>query len=337
MSRPARRPWVRMVRLLRWVAALGVVAGAGLWIAGRVAQSALRKDNPPPGLLVDVGGYRLHLNCVGTGAPTVILDAGLMDFSTMWARVQPPVSHFTRACAYDRAGLGWSDPSPKPRTSEIMLGELRALLLAAGIEPPYVLVGHSFGGMNMRLFARRHPRDVVGLVMVDAAHEDQLLRIPELAVAGKALSNQFRSLGAVRSLGLLALAPGAIPDRGLPPVAARQYRTILAATPYFHSASVELDAMEDNFDQAHAARERELGETPMVVITRGRPNPLPSMPPAGVERLESEWREMQLRLAALSAQSTHLFAADSGHDIHLQQADLVVEAIRTVVNRARIP
>lgn len=132
---------------------------------------------------MDVGGYRLHVEIGGIGSPVVVLDAGLGGSSETWSEVFEPVSRFTSVVAYDRAGVGRSDPGPVPRTSSTIVGELHRLLQESGVPPPYVLVGHSFGGLNVRLFAHRYPDEVAGLVLVDATHEDfpsreSLLRSP---------------------------------------------------------------------------------------------------------------------------------------------------------------
>jgi pimeloyl-ACP methyl ester carboxylesterase len=128
--------------------------------------------------LVDIGGRRLHVSCMGTGSPTVILEAGLGDSSETWKAVQPAVAGFTRVCGYDRAGKGTSDPDPRPefRTSRVIVDDLSRLLRAAPISGPYVLVGHSLGGAHIRLYASRFPKDVVAMVLVDASHEDQFAR-----------------------------------------------------------------------------------------------------------------------------------------------------------------
>src|SRR5205823_3156829 len=121
----------------------------------------------PAGTTVDVGGHRLYLHCAGEGQPTVLLDSGMSSTTESWTEVQPGVAAFTRVCSYDRAGLGRSDPGPAPRTGGQMVAELHALLRNAAIPGPYVLVGHSFGGLNMQLYAGRYPEDVAGMVLVD--------------------------------------------------------------------------------------------------------------------------------------------------------------------------
>jgi pimeloyl-ACP methyl ester carboxylesterase len=128
--------------------------------------------------MVDVGGYRLHLYCTGEGSPTVILEAGGGNPWLSWYQVQPQVAQFTRVCSYDRAGLGWSDPSPKPRTTKVIADELHTLLHNAGITAPFVLVGHSLGGLDARMFASQYPSEAVGMVLVDSSHPDQDDRFP---------------------------------------------------------------------------------------------------------------------------------------------------------------
>ena len=150
----------------------------------------------------DVGGFRLNMRCEGEGSPVVVLDAGAGDTLGTWDWVVPEVKKLTRVCAYDRAGLGRSDRGPVPRTSERIVAELRQLLERARVRPPYVLVGHSFGGLNVRLYAARHPDEVAGLVLVDATPEDY-----------PAMENSLRSPGEREKLRTtLALAPLAYGD-----------------------------------------------------------------------------------------------------------------------------
>src|SRR5215207_2765747 len=149
---------------------IAILALAGISYEAIAARGDARRY-PPPGQLVDVGGYRLHIQCVGTGSRTVVLDAGLGGSSLDWNLVQPALGRTTRVCAYDRAGMGWSDPGPQPRTPRQIADELHTLLTNAGIAGPYVLVGHSLGGKNVRLFALAYPEQVAGMVLVDARSE----------------------------------------------------------------------------------------------------------------------------------------------------------------------
>ena len=130
---------------------------------------------PPPGQLIDLGGWRLHLNCLGKASasqPTAILEAGAGDFSVDWSLVQPGVARFARVCSYDRAGSGWSDLGPRPRTMHQLVWELHTLLDNAGVKPPFVLVGHSYGGWLVRLYGFTYPAEVAGMVLVEAGADN---------------------------------------------------------------------------------------------------------------------------------------------------------------------
>src|SRR5688572_2906899 len=166
-------PWNRRARrLLVWLGGIvAVLLGLGLVGAGyeSVAEAADARAYPPPGQLVDVGGYRLHINCVGTGSPTVVIDAGWGDWSAVWSSwVQPAAAQTTRVCTYDRAGYGYSEAGPLPRTSERFAQELHTLLQEAQVPGPYVLVGHSLGGALVRVFAQQYAAEVAGVVLIDS-------------------------------------------------------------------------------------------------------------------------------------------------------------------------
>jgi pimeloyl-ACP methyl ester carboxylesterase len=146
------------------------------------ATRSFERQHPPPGELIDVGGHRLHIHSQGSGGPAVIIDAGLSAASWECESFAGRIAGFTQVCTYDRAGYGWSDPGPRPRTSQQVVAELRALLQRAQIKPPYILVGHSWGGLNVRLYASQYPNEVVGLVLLDAVNLDLL---PETHRAGE--------------------------------------------------------------------------------------------------------------------------------------------------------
>lgn len=333
----ASHPSMRLDQVMRWlwrvlIGGLVLLLGLGglTWLAGTWAKANLAKQSPAPGQLIDVGGYNLHLHCQGQGNPTVLLEAGLNDFSVQWALVQPAVAQFTQVCAYDRAGLGWSETSPHPRTSATMVDELHTLLTKAGVTGPYVLVGHSFGGINLRRFAHQYPATVQGMVLVDSAHEAQAVRIPALRSAAEQLIEQFRPLARLNRFGLLALAPTQIPNRGLPPDALAQYRARLATTDYFAAAIAESQAFYTS-DDASVVKLGSLGNLPLIVLSRGQGAPLPGLTTDENEAYEQSWRRLQTELTALSSNSQQWLAEHSGHDIPLQQPDLVVEAIRQMV------
>ena len=157
-------------RSAKWACATLVVAVAlGSAVQWTLSQRTLAAG-PPPGRLVDVGGHRLHLLCEGSGSPAVILEPGLPGSSLAWSGIADEVAAFATVCTYDRAGYGWSETGPSPRTAGTIVRELNRLLGAAGISPPYVLVGHSFGGLIMQLYAGHFPDQVAGMVLVDSSH-----------------------------------------------------------------------------------------------------------------------------------------------------------------------
>jgi hypothetical protein len=173
-----RRWTIRILVALFGLIVVTALTGATYqWLATRQDLAA----TPPPGQLIDIGGYRLHLWCTGNGAPVVVLDAGLGGTSAGWGFVQPEVARFTRVCSYDRAGMGYSDPGPSPRTARRIANELAELLARDGIAGPVVLAGESIAGFNVRLFASDHPERTAGLVLVDASHEDDTHEVPGMA------------------------------------------------------------------------------------------------------------------------------------------------------------
>jgi pimeloyl-ACP methyl ester carboxylesterase len=301
------------------------------WAAGNSAKLQLAKDHPAPGQLVDVGGYKLHINCEGQGSPTVVMEAGNNDFSLQWSAVQPEIANFTRVCTYDRAGFGWSEASPYPRTVETMVAELHSLLINAGVEGPYVLVGHSFGGIIVRAFAQRYPDQVSGMVLVDSAHEGQAIRVPAMAKAAGQMIGQFHTLSVMENFGLLALSPEQIPDRGLTGEALDQYRSILATTQYFAAAANETESMYANMTTGPVVEPISLKNLPLIVLSRGLPEPLPGMSKLENQQYEMKWQEMQKELVGLSSNSRQVIATKSGHYIQIQQPDLVISSVRAML------
>lgn len=197
---------LRIAQSLVWIVGIFALLLIVAYIHQRQTTAADFAHFPMQGQRVDVGGYSLHIHCMGEGSPTVVVDAGNADFSLSWQGIQLEVAKFTRICTYDRAGYGWSDPSPKPRTAEVMAEELHTLLSNAGVEPPYVLVGHSLGGYNVRMFADLYPDEVAGMVLVDAGHEDQLNRFPpEYAKLNQQQVSYLSAMGFMSRFGILRI------------------------------------------------------------------------------------------------------------------------------------
>jgi pimeloyl-ACP methyl ester carboxylesterase len=273
---------------------------------------------PPPGRMVDVGGYRLHLNCTGSGSPTVVVDAGHGDSSAGWGWVQPEVAKTTRICTYDRAGMGWSEPSPHPRTARQYTQELNTLLANANEPGPYVLVGHSMGGFTVRVFAHDHPTEVLGLVLVDAQKLPAAGRTPSPAPKpGKfPLPAMLARIGLVR---MLAGPLGLFPD--LPEKKDQQAYAAFAVTPRSVQTSVdEFLGMSQGGAQAQAVTS--LGALPLIVLTRGKDQ-------------SPDWMASQAGFLQLSTNSQQLFADQSGHTIPIDQPEAVVSAILKMVEQVR--
>lgn len=309
---------------------------------------------PPPGELVDVGGHRLHLIRRGAGAPTVVLDAGLAGFSLDWGLVYPEVARFTSVCAYDRAGYGWSERGPSPRTSERIVDELHALLETAGIEPPYVLVGHSFGGYNVRLFADRYPRDVAGMVLVDVSHEDVPDRLsPDLRASYERFERAEVPLLRLGELltrfGVVRLAVErrwlTLLDSfdALPPRLRAMAHALRFRRGFFVTSSDEDIHFHESGEQVRG--KGIIGDKPLVVLTgAGMDNlgksPLPFLDLTQVTRTLHAMTALKIALhgelaSMLSTNSSHIVTENSGHLIQLSEPQLVVDAIRRVVEQAR--
>lgn len=336
--------WRRLVwRILIGIAALLALLAAGVLIVGADAKATLKAQHPPPGQLIDIGGYRLHFACQGEGSPTVIMEAGQNEFSVTWALVRPQLAQSARVCVYDRAGLGWSDPSPRPRTADVVVDELHSLLGNAGVAPPYVFVGHSMGGLYARLYAATYPADVAGMVLVDATHEDQFQRFPNRQALEQLIERsqrQARMLGSLASIGLLALDPAQTPVAPqLPTKDAADYQALIASgSVFFETMASEIAAQEVSLAAARTASSHSLGDIPLIVLAHGRPDPTFAaldLTPAQLAQWEQTWRELQIDLAARSTRGQLVVAEQSGHYIQLDQPDLVIDAVRRALAAVR--
>lgn len=202
VNRPRR--WLkRIVFALLGLIVLLLIAGLIYQAIGAAADA---RRFPPPGRLVSVGDYRLHLNCQGTGSPTVILETLAGGVSANWAWIQPELARTTRVCAYDRAGRGWSDPGVPAQDLWGTVSDLHTLLQNAGETGPYVLVGHSIGGLYVRAFAQQYPEETAGIVLIDSAHPEQLVRYPEYTALAPTIYSQAQALGSLGEQPLIVIS-----------------------------------------------------------------------------------------------------------------------------------
>ncbi len=285
----------------------------------------------PPGVLYQVEGRAMHLYCTGEGAPTVILDSGIGSAALGWGLVQPEVAKVTRVCSYDRAGYGWSDPGPLPRTSDRIVDELHTLLTTAGITGPLLLVGHSFGGYNMQVYAHRYPQEAAGMVLVDSAHEWQAElfgKADTLILWWVKMGQVSAQLGLARLLEVPSGSVNNLPDSVKAPAMAQGVRPQAYAT--LHD---ELESFQESGRQAGEVVS--LGDMPLVVIMQGNrsnhPNVLDPMP----ARFMGEWRRLQGELAKKSSRGVLVEGDGVGHLIPQERPDMVIDAIVDVLEQYR--
>ena len=289
---------------------------------------------------VDIGGegrYSRHLNlyCVGNGSPTVVFESGIADWGFTWALVHPQIAAITQACVYDRAGLGESDAARRASTSGNMVDDLHRLLQAAHLAPPYVLVGHSLGGLNVRLYADRFLPEVAGLVLVDPTHEDGIQRID--AQKNNQESRRYAAeVAHARSCFLKSVSAMAHrqfqreciePDDPHYSQRLNAARVRIEQRPRFQRAQLsELTHYADgsSFAAARNAR-RWYGALPLVVLSASET----------IDRVGPEWRTLHRELALLSRLGVQCTVPASSHYIQLTQPQTVVAAITAVVRRAR--
>lgn len=318
---PPRFRWLRRLAV-GGLAALVLLAMAGAaWQA--VATRSFERQHPPPGRLVDVGGHRLHLQVRGKGSSTVVIEAGLSGASYDWEAVAAGIARFTRVVTYDRAGCGWSESGPLPRSSQQVVQELRALLTQAGLVPPYVMLGHSWGGMNLRLYASRYPNEVAGLILVDALNMDLT---EETAQAG-AVPTLYTFLYHAAPFGPQRwVTPGIIKEPTEDP-AARAFRLAMLNRTKSTRVIYEELTGQANWLRVRAAL-RHLADLPVTVITTQLD---PVRATNGTWIGGSHWIETQHALTNLSRRSRLIVADTTEHDIQFHRPDQIVAAVRDMV------
>jgi pimeloyl-ACP methyl ester carboxylesterase len=324
------RVWLRRIPV---ILVSGIVLLAALGMAYQAVATAIDgRNHPAPGRMVDVGGFQMHISCMGEGSPTVVLEPGGGANSLAWYLVQPEIAKTTRVCAYDRAGMGWSDPGPHPRDGRHIADELHALLHAADIPAPYVLAGWSYGGLFVRAYTLQYPEDVAGLVLLDASHPDIWTRTEQGRSQYQNDSKIYSGMRLFARLGLLRLIPipftappDSIPARQVP-----QWKAVYNTTRYFDTTAAESRSILDTMAQVRQAGH--LGDQPLVVVTAGEN-----------QGADGRWAVYQDELASsLSTNSTHIILEGAGHqslvfDPEYSQASTsailqVVEAVKGSVS-----
>ena len=304
--------------------------------------------SPPNGKLVDIGGYKLHIDIKGKGSPAVVMIAGSQAFSFDWSLVMRGISGITQVCTYDRPALAWSDPGPMPRTFDQDIYELHTLLQKSGVKPPYILVGHSLGGIIARLFEKKYPTEVKGLVLVDATSEDAVLfmngkiqrlrtfsqnrtippvktkpdtstKIPSM----KDMEEMWKMMGEPKIESPFDRLPKKFQEQRI--WAMRQPKFLLADNgPYW----------ADEFAAMYADSLYSMGNKPIYVLSSGRDafskNTDSTMKAIWLEKLEQKEK-----MSNLSSNSKHIITTKSGHEIHLEEPELVINAIKEVIMAVR--
>lgn len=317
---------------------VGIVVGTSYEF---ISRAQARKQFPAPGRLVDIGGGRhVQLDCRGSGTPVVVFENGLDSLGSLsWAAVHDAIAQTTRACAYSRAGMMWSDPSDRPFSSANVAEDLHNVLNAAGEQAPFVLVAHSLGGPYALVYTHRYGEQVAGLVFVDTSHPDQLARMraavgkdlpqPELLAT---IAARLAWTGVVRAVvAANPPAPPTAPSAIQAPSAAWMPGSLRAVTDEMHGVNATFAA---------AAGARALGNRPLIALTHSTP-PSPEMlrameitAPQG-NRLEATWRELQREEASWSTRGSNAIVPNASHYIQFDQPQAVIAAVREVVEQVR--
>jgi pimeloyl-ACP methyl ester carboxylesterase len=300
-----------------------IILVLGLLIAGALyefisATRDRRRYSEPPGEMVSVNGHRLHLLQMGEATPdkpTVVLEAGVGGNVLDWLRLQPRIAEFAHVVSYDRAGYGWSDPGSDPRTPETIINELHTLLKNAGIQPPYVMVGHSFGGIYIRQYAETCPDEVAGLVLVDSSHPDMLAEQDtddEL--------RRLRNVGIFQRFGIVRLMLPRILSR------ANYYETEADRQKYL--AFTLLDSYNSSREARpmfnDGANVSDHVDKPLLVISRDNEEDISA---------EAKWHEYQKKLVTLAPDTEHLIGEKGSHFVHLAEPELVARGVRMMIEK----
>lgn len=306
------------------------------FIYERMGRAAALRAFPPPGKMVDIGGRSLQLDCRGSGTPLVVFESGL-DFNgaLAWSKVHDAVAKTTRACAYSRAGIMWSEAAARPLSGKDIANDLHQLLSRAGEAGPYVLVAHSAGGPYSLHFTKHYGKDVAGLVWVDASHPEQFQRLKDTHPenpANATLPDWPTRLGINFGLVRMKISPtfGGRPNQAaetLPAIAAFRVTSLVPMFTEFYQLNHTFPEIKDF---------KQLGDRPLVVLTATRQLPVEAFgSPAKAAEYDRTWHAMQAEMATWSSRSTHIKVSDAGHYIHFDQPQAVIDATASVLAMLR--
>ena len=320
-----------MAKVLGLIALLSLIYGASA------------TDPQPTGQLISIGNRKLHIHCTGTGSPTVVVENGGAAFSFDWALVQAEVARFTRICTYYRAGYAWSDPGPEFDTFDQATHDLHLLLTNADVRGPYVLVGHSLGGMLIRFYQAKYPNDVVGMVLVDSSHEDSLqhvglkvVRIPELN------AKQFQALiDEAKANRPKNPEPDLVPTTIFPPYdkLPPQYQilhlwALQKILPLVKSWGLNLQFDLSRLHEMLVASPHPLRNLPLAVLTATNFDVVQASGTT-VEQARQDHLRLQGELTKLSTNSRQIMVSSSGHEIYIYKPEVVVRSIAAVITSAK--
>jgi pimeloyl-ACP methyl ester carboxylesterase len=335
------------MRIRRAAKALGVTAGA-VALASTAYQMASerqeRRKYAPPGRLVDVGGHRMHIRCTGEGSPTVVIIPAIGGTVAHWLPVTEAVAATTAVCVYDRAGLDWSDAVARWPSARALARELHDLLRAAGVTPPYVVVGHSIGGLIARMFTHLYPDEVRGMALIDSSHPQQRRRLPRIWwFDGPMGTLALVALDFAWPLGVRRLKRRLSAEPGFGEAAAMSASALVAAEDLTLPSGNRRAEDKEQLALSSVCREvdaipGDLGDLPLAVVTSSDLDPNLAEG-GGAQRKRNifypHWLTLQEELAALSRDSVHIVAPHAGHYVQWDDPDLVAKAIADVAVRAR--
>lgn len=324
-----RRNWIKIGLL----SLLGVIVGLPLLgvVFQHIATALDRSAYPMPGKRIGLDDTTLHIYCSGPeeSENTIVIDVGAGNWSLHWADLQDDMANQTRVCSYDRVGWGWSDGGPlEPRVGAKHAQQLHDLLMRAGETPPYVMIGHSYGGYLNRLYHKQFPDDVSAIVLVEAAHEDQWSRIPALTalIMNEGVAN-MKTAEAISRFGLLRFFD--LPSQGVSKHPDRTKAVDDAAKTAKYYVAFQSEMLGAQGIAKEVRESGSVGDTPLLVISGGRSAYAYCHDELGLPCRETQdaWHAMQEELAELSTNSTHLVLPEATHAIQLEQPDAIVKAI----------